>query len=56
MKKIELLTLSEDQVTEALSRYLRDGPFNYSFDNLLIEDIDFFDGDFVFKIELSDES
>lgn len=57
MKKIEMFTLSEDQVVEALSRYLRDGPFKYSFDELTINTVVLSDDDnYIFNVELSDES
>lgn len=54
--KSNTVILSEDQIIEALSRYLRDTPWKYDIDYLEIADITEDDNGLRLELELYDES
>lgn len=54
--KSNTVILSEDQIIEALSRYLRDTPWKYDIDYLEITDITEDDNGLRLELELFDES
>lgn len=49
----DVVILSEDQILEAISRYLRDSPFKYDFDDLEIAEVcDTEDGSLKLEVEI----